>query len=55
MGKLKEGGGTEEGMIKIIQALYKNSTNEVRAHNNEPTEFITKIGPKQVHYYFQYC
>ena len=51
--------GIEEGMIKMIQALYKNSTNKVRAHNNESIEFITKIGLKQgcvsVHYCYQQC
>ena len=39
--------GIEEGTIKIILVLYKNSTNKVRAHNYESTEFITKIGLKQ--------
>ena len=31
----------------MIQPLYKNSANEVRAHNSESTKFITKIGLKQ--------
>ena len=37
----------EEGVIKMMQVLYKNSTNKVRAHNNESTEFITKKCLKQ--------
>ena len=33
-------------MIRALY-MYKNSTNKVRAHNNESTEFITKISLKQ--------
>lgn len=34
-------------MIEVVKFLCKNNRNKVRTHNQEPTEFETKVGLKQ--------
>lgn len=34
-------------LVDTIRVLYKENKNKVKTHNNESTEFISKIGLKQ--------